>query len=956
MGGITTGVGLFSGINSADLISQLLAIEARPKLLVQSRINELQREQAAYLDINSSLLALSNAATAFDSLDIFRSASATSTDPDVLSASAGTTASPGSYNLYVHRLVSTQQFLSRGFANSDTTPIGAQAFTFETGGGRLDSETKLAELNGGAGVSRGEFEITDRSGATAMIDISTATTVNDVLSAINSASGIDVTASVEDGAIKIEDSSGGGGMLEVTDVFGSNVAKDLGIEKQILFGGGALLGDQLLYISENTALSSLNDGNGINIRDGADDLSITDLNGTTIGIDLGLLTHVETVDDEDVTVVDQNKAVTVGDLLDIVNTALTDGGSTAQLRINDDGNGFVVEDTSGGGGQIVITNGANGRTTADDLGIATAGGGTGVGTINGSRVLSEINSSLTRNLLGGKGLTETKFNITDRNGTLAAIELDADVLDSSVTDLIQNLNDKISAAAPTSGVTARLNAAGNGIEFVDSTGGSGNLIITGGAADELGLATDPGGVASSSVSANLQTKWLSSSTLLSSLNAGTGIGTGTIRITTADGNSDTVSISSDLKTVDELITFLNSRPGDYTAKINGNGDGIEIVDDTGGSGSLRIEDVSGGVAQNLNIAGEAEDVGGSISINGTFERTVSFDSTATLEDVRDAINDAGIGVSATIVNDGGGVSPYRLSLTSEHSGAVGRVVIDTGSFNLGLQNLSEGRDAVVFFGSDDPASGIALSSSTNTLDGVIQGVSIDLTGTSDETVELNVTRDTGAIEEAISKFVDAFNGVLNKIEQYDKYDAENEIRGVLLGDSTVNNIKRALYRVVQGEADGVDGQFQRLFQVGVKIGDGAKLEFDTSRFRDALETDFANVEALFSAKNLESTGGQEEIFPGVFVNVDEDTYSALGVPAQLDLLVKSFTNSIDGTLTIRSQTIDSQIGLSEDRIDQLDIKLAAKQAKLELEFLQMEQAIASLQTQSQALTGLSSAF
>ncbi|MCA9307785.1 MAG: flagellar filament capping protein FliD, partial [Phycisphaerales bacterium] len=191
--------------------------------------------------------------------------------------------------------------------------------------------------------------------------------------------------------------------------------------------------------------------------------------------------------------------------------------------------------------------------------------------------------------------------------------------------------------------------------------------------------------------------------------------------------------------------------------------------------------------------------------------TVTFAAGATLEDVRDAINEANVGVAATIVNDGGGVSPYRLSLAADDSGSAGRIIIDSGNFNLGLTSLSRGDDAIVFFGSSDPANAITLTSSTNTLDDVIQGVTIDLKGTSDEAVELNVSRDNAAIEEAIEKFVTAFNAVLTKIEQYDKYDAEKEVRGVLLGDSTVNNIKRALYRVVQGEAEGVDGPYQRLF-------------------------------------------------------------------------------------------------------------------------------------------------
>jgi flagellar capping protein FliD len=56
MSGITTGTGVFSGIDSRSLIDQLLAVEARPRALAQQRVAQLQQQQTAYLDINTRLL------------------------------------------------------------------------------------------------------------------------------------------------------------------------------------------------------------------------------------------------------------------------------------------------------------------------------------------------------------------------------------------------------------------------------------------------------------------------------------------------------------------------------------------------------------------------------------------------------------------------------------------------------------------------------------------------------------------------------------------------------------------------------------------------------------------------------------------------------------------------------------------------------------------------------------
>ena len=106
-------------------------------------------------------------------------------------------------------------------------------------------------------------------------------------------------------------------------------------------------------------------------------------------------------------------------------------------------------------------------------------------------------------------------------------------------------------------------------------------------------------------------------------------------------------------------------------------------------------------------------------------------------------------------------------------------------------------DAVVFFGSDDPAQAVLLTSTTNTLDNVVEGVTIDLNGTSNEAVEVVVQRNTSAIEDAVNGFVEAFNGVITTMAQFDTFDEATERRGALLGDTTVSNVRRSLYRAIQ---------------------------------------------------------------------------------------------------------------------------------------------------------------
>ena len=87
----------------------------------------------------------------------------------------------------------------------------------------INEATTLASLNGGDGIVQGSFKITDKAGASAIINLTGTTfqTVGDVMSAINAAA-VGVTASINstgDG-ILLTDTSGGGGSLSVEEFGG----------------------------------------------------------------------------------------------------------------------------------------------------------------------------------------------------------------------------------------------------------------------------------------------------------------------------------------------------------------------------------------------------------------------------------------------------------------------------------------------------------------------------------------------------------------------------------------------------------------------------------------------------------------------------------------------------------------------------------------------------------------
>ncbi len=941
MGGISSSVGIFSGIDTGSLISQLLAIEARPKAAAQLRLTSLQSQQAAILDLNTRMLSLGTSAKALRQDKIFQTAKATSSTSAVLTATAGNKATLGSFNFIVNRLVSTNQLITKGFTNSDSSAVGATKFTFEIGGGRLDSQTKISQLNGGLGVDRGKIRITDSTGAVATVDLSTVSTVDEIVETINSTTGISVTASVSDNGLQI-DSVG-----KIEDVFGSQTATSLGIAKTAT--AGSIVGDQINKLSASTPLSLLNDSAGVAFEQDAGNISsttpvadfvLTVAGGGVHSIALGeqLQNKLDAqgqpeLDSQgnNVTEVARNRVATLGDLFSIISA---DSGGEVTAAISADGTKIELTSTVGA---ISVAQGPTNRPTAANLGLLNSTPGT---TVSSTRLLAGINSTLSSNLNGGSGLTATDLSITTANNSVFNITLAAD---GSTSDIISAINAQTAGA-----VTATLNSAGNGLSLTDTTTGATTFQIAGGAATDLNLTGSyTSGVADSG---NLQAKYISEATLLSDLNAGSGVGTGDFTITDSNGAISTVKITSNEKSIFDVLRKINAGSANVNARINDTGDGILIEDLAGGTLALTIADSTGRSARDLNIVGTGDPATVN-NVDGSFERAVTFNATDTLDDVINAINLAGVGVSATIINDGFGATPFRIILTSKTSGAIGRVNIDTGGLNLGLKELSKAEDSVVFFGSTDPADGILLTGSSNTLDNVISGVTLDLNSTSDTPVEVNVSRDTAAIEEAIQGFVDSYNVVIDRLEFHGRFNADTGEKGVLLGDSIVSNIQRQLQTTIQSPGLDVQGTFKFLFEAGVKVVQGGKLELDSEKFRKALEQDPTGVAELF-AGFVQDPSTPTVIAPGVTVANTTSTFSKLGVAELINQLTEAFTDSIDGVLTSRKNTFDSQIKLQEERINAFDILLGQKRVRLERQFLAMEGALAQLQSQQSALGAL----
>ncbi len=118
MASLTNTTGVFSGLDTDSLVKQLMAIERQPIAALTTKKSSYQAKISTYGTIKSALSSVRTALANLDSAKILNM-SASSSDTSILSASAASNASPGTYTLTVSKLATAQKLYSTTFATSN---------------------------------------------------------------------------------------------------------------------------------------------------------------------------------------------------------------------------------------------------------------------------------------------------------------------------------------------------------------------------------------------------------------------------------------------------------------------------------------------------------------------------------------------------------------------------------------------------------------------------------------------------------------------------------------------------------------------------------------------------------------------------------------------------------------------------------------------------------------------
>ncbi len=234
---------------------------------------------------------------------------------------------------------------------------------------------------------------------------------------------------------------------------------------------------------------------------------------------------------------------------------------------------------------------------------------------------------------------------------------------------------------------------------------------------------------------------------------------------------------------------------------------------------------------------------GSLTLNGQEIATTGL----TLNGLRDAINAAGAGVHASVVNTGAAGTPYRLLLTSDTTGAAGAI---TATVNVtgtppAFTTTQEAQDAHLQFGRG--AGALDVYRASNTITDVISGVTLNLTRESTTPVTVKVTSDTAAIAEKVNAAVTAYNDVMKFINEQSKFDSATKTSPALFGDFRLMQVQDDLDTAFFSPVSGVDAGLSLLSQVGVTRGADGLLTLDKAKLGEVFEKNTNGVLRLFAA-------------------------------------------------------------------------------------------------------------
>jgi len=415
--------------------------------------------------------------------------------------------------------------------------------------------------------------------------------------------------------------------------------------------------------------------------------------------------------------------------------------------------------------------------------------------------------------------------------------------------------------------------------------------------------------------------------------------------------SDYGAINSDLTSMQGTLTNLSS--GQFINTFSATSSDAAVLSATASSaetaGLYNVSVNNLATSQNLAFDGQ----GSEQDSLGNYADTMSFNfadgtsaavkiaANSSLDQISNAINSAGVGVSSSVVKADNSATPYRLVLTGTTVGSdkafstsvspteapqPGTVLgpdqlsflnFDAGAAVDATGKVTDGRLTAQANDANLTVNGLNMTSRNNTVSTAINGVTMNLTQTGSTT--LTIAADTSAIEGQVKSFVTAFNKV--------QADASALYSGDLHGDYTLVSLQNQFAQILNTPISGADGgnTVAYLAQVGVSLQKDGTLSLDTNALTHAISNNGAAVANVFGNSNND------------------------GFAQRFNAQINNFLGPT-GMVSVRSSTLNKQVKNLQDDAAQEQTRLNTLQAGYMSQYSSLNSSLTKMQQTSSSLS------
>lgn len=365
-------------------------------------------------------------------------------------------------------------------------------------------------------------------------------------------------------------------------------------------------------------------------------------------------------------------------------------------------------------------------------------------------------------------------------------------------------------------------------------------------------------------------------------------------------------------------TFTNGSIG--TVTVNGNATASTYTINVKELAKNKITAAEGLKGSDTNLTNATFSIGGkNINIASLAPNGGSFENNeAALKALVVEINKGDYGGKAAII-DLTGNGDFRLNITATKGGNADIDFTLGGTSSSVIQSANDAEIEI---------NGVTVTRSTNEISDLIPGITLNLQSTGNST--LKVERDVEAITTQVENFVAAYNDLIKLVKTNLSKPEDADTVNPLQGDSTLKSVQNDLYNMITGMVF-KDGSFEGFMEeLGLSIDKDVKagtkmtgeIVFDKTVFSKAL------------AEN-----------PDKVTNIFVDRMTEMSTK-----LFDQYTSSTRGTLSMKITGYDSELKLVDEKLINMERKLEMKEARLKLQFNNMEVMLSSLKNEQDWLT------